>query len=613
MLKYKVNMKSLNLTSNKLECIGISHDKKNITIKQNSRHILPIDKIRFRRSRNNSIFFEEEVIINKVDNNTIEIPVYNDYEIKPFEVYGISLPILPFDTSSKKAICFKFPYETKHNFIDESKYDSITISDNITSEEKYWLNPKKRCNGDYVLYNDIFLLKTVSTDEKGEYIFEEKIYNVTHDVYFYKDKKTLIVLKDCIVPVMYNTYDDRTALYWIYNEDDKEIYEYIVNNYNNIKFMTVDDRFYILNNDGTVNFITGKFGNEEAYSSLYIDEGNTDICVPFCEGFETNMLQNEKIDLYAEEIINENINKVVDMEKQIFTPVLVDENNKITSNNIDSIKINLKFRGRYDKPKIGDFSNTTKIESIIKGWENDNAQNYWNGGKEGVKSDLIGFLGFTDEDVYYRKKNLKKSFIRLSFYDKKTPSNQSLLFYSTIFFDSGKLYGKYSKNVTNGADKNNIITLTDIGVNSDIIERIDSSFIIKNTYDKYNSSEGFYLYLFPNLCNGIKQTDIYMKVEFNHAKFGKTIPMVLPKNGIVKDYYIDQDNDNAMIGIKELFDDLYIKIGIRYDKENNRYIWYINNEDKDVNGVINNIKDNALNLTLYEPIVNKDEENGEDN
>ena len=47
-----------------------------------------------------------------------------------------------------------------------------------------------------------------------------------------------------------------------------------------------------------------------------------------------------------------------------------------------------------------------------------------------ITEDLVrDTLGFTDEDVYYQKKKISKSFIRLSFYNNKNPLDQMLLFY----------------------------------------------------------------------------------------------------------------------------------------------------------------------------------------
>ena len=89
---------------------------------------------------------------------------------------------------------------------------------------------------------------------------------------------------------------------------------------------------------------------------------------------------------------------------------------------------------------------------------------------------------------------------------------------------------------------------------------------------------------------------IYMKVEFNHAKYGKTIPLLLPNN---KDFKEGYSNGEDVEGIIKLFDDLYIEINIKYDEEKNEYIWFFTNNS------VNDSKNHTITLELYEPIVNK--------
>ena len=61
--------------------------------------------------------------------------------------------------------------------------------------------------------------------------------------------------------------------------------------------------------------------------------------------------------------------------------------------------------------------------------------------------------------------------------------------------------------------------------------RLSAKFSVKGKYNASKSSEGFYLYLFPTEIEGetLPKT-IYMKLEFNHAGYGKTVPMMLPRD-----------------------------------------------------------------------------------
>lgn len=191
----------------------------------------------------------------------------------------------------------------------------------------------------------------------------------------------------------------------------------------------------------------------------------------------------------------------------------------------------------------------------------------------GKKSDLIGYLNFTDDDIYYRKNKVSQSFLRLSFYNSKDPYAQKLLYYSTIFLDEGELYSKYIKqlqdvdfkiykNSNMVQNRNAMVVLYTGGT------RVDTKIEVTNEYDRTKSSEGFNIYLFAEdrtfeLENGEKT--IYMKVEFNHAGNGKTIPLIMwPK-----------DNYGAFCPLttENFIDALYIPVKIAYI--NGRYVYNI--------------------------------------
>lgn len=216
----------------------------------------------------------------------------------------------------------------------------------------------------------------------------------------------------------------------------------------------------------------------------------------------------------------------------------------------------------------------------------------------GEKSDLIGYLNFTDNDIFYRKKKVSQSFLRLTFYDSADPIEQKLLYYSTIFLDGGELYGKYIKQLQfiheNKYDKipmgqtnpNAFVALFPYG------NKLDSQINVTNEYDRMKSSEGFNLYLFAadktfNFENGEKT--IYMKIEFNHAGNGKTIPLIQwPTND--DGVFVPLTTDN-------FFDSLYIPVKLSYI--NGRYTYSI------IGGKYNN---NNLTLVLYEPKLDMPEE-----
>lgn len=335
------------------------------------------------------------------------------------------------------------------------------------------------------------------------------------------------------------------------------------------------------------------------------------------------------------------------------------------------------------------------------------------------QSDTLGYLGFTNNDVKFQKSKLKKSFLRISFYDSDNIGNQNLLQTSTIFLDSGNLFAKYVKyidddnkyevlekftdnpgldkygrqygityeqgeviegkiykclrspnrqkcaiygsptattgdfktvgNNTTEYDKGGIrvnrepMRLSAINVdNGDLGDsilsleelRLSSQFEVSDKFSSKRSSEGFYFYTYKNNDNGVFPSDIYMRVEFNHAGYGRTIPFMMPyirqneENGehSIKRYRnrtkkiktfddicydwseIDYDNEN---GVEKDANDIgygtirymkysYIHWKYRYDKETQKHIYYL---DPDIYGdsvTTKNGHGNNIILNLYE-------------
>lgn len=280
---------------------------------------------------------------------------------------------------------------------------------------------------------------------------------------------------------------------------------------------------------------------------------------------------------------------VIDMERIKYSPI-------ISGNNImeiaTSITIDLHFRKRVENtPEDSPNTKLTKNNPYIDGWyiDLDNEPTIWWNGVNSTdsaltpqiitnidtminsplaKSDSLKCLNFTDDDIYYRKKKISKSFIRLSFYTSTDPIEQKLLYYSTVFFDGGKLYGEYIKCKN---DRSN---------NEPCNDQIYSQFVITNEFDRTSSAEGFNIYLFNSDAGNYPKT-IYMKVEFNHAGVGKTIPMLMwPK---VDDMYVP-------LTIENYLQSLYIPVEISC--VNGKYVYKIP-------GAIN--ANSNIKLVLFEP------------
>jgi hypothetical protein len=169
-------------------------------------------------------------------------------------------------------------------------------------------------------------------------------------------------------------------------------------------------------------------------------------------------------------------------------------------------------------------------------------------------------LGFTDDDIYNQKMKVKQSFLRLSFYDSPNPLEQNLLFYSTIFMDSGELFGKFIKRKAwlreteasyNEEDEPVVWSFEKM---TDEVPAVTSQFNVNDEYDMTKSGEGFNLYLFKQdapIEN--EEKPIYMKVEFNHAGYGRTVPFILWRT---------KNNVPVELTTSNYFESLYIPLNI---------------------------------------------------
>ena len=253
------------------------------------------------------------------------------------------------------------------------------------------------------------------------------------------------------------------------------------------------------------------------------------------------------------------------------------------------------------------------------------------------------------------------------------PGNQNLLYYSTIFVDSGKLFGKYIKYIedtpyrsvvyeTNGDTETETINAKDseidlVGIkvdrepygdllrdeddvafdNIDQVEelRLSCQFTVQDKFQSNASSDGFYLYLWKDNESGVIPTDIYMKVEFNHAGYGRTIPFMMPfwdpkkrydkendklpqKQGIktfreiLNDWNSTKDENeiwrnegnitDGQYGARQYLKYSYIHFKYKYDKIHKQHIYYLDDDfygTKPEEGGVH-YKDNVMTINLYE-------------
>lgn len=257
------------------------------------------------------------------------------------------------------------------------------------------------------------------------------------------------------------------------------------------------------------------------------------------------------------------INPIIDMEKDIYYPKYINSDNGVYNgsytdfNPISEIRVNLHFRTRnLDTWKIDESSNWFitdyyPYKDIILSQDKKELKTLMEA------SDLVGLLGFTNNDVYYQKSKIGKSFLRFSYYDSIDPQNQTLLATSTVFMDEHSLFKKYIDNSRKNVNIYKTISETSattcidkITVKSEFVDekkksskaticdnkiitidenkRLGSRLIISNKYNTDTSSEGFYIYMFKEYSKNLHPRQIFMKVDFNHAGVGLSLPFIKP-------------------------------------------------------------------------------------
>lgn len=387
---------------------------------------------------------------------------------------------------------------------------------------------------------------------------------------------------------------------------------YLMSNNTNLLKFELENKLF-----NAAEFDDVNMGYNDEYK-LYKPTDYIVIPMNFSNTIANNMHQNYVLEseFFSKETSN-SINRIIDMEKNIYFParkhdndtfVLIDElvfDLHFRSRDLNSWSINEDYIGQSSKIKCNwnifdyyhhDTTKTDEFKPSIK------LKNYSDGYYQ--PSDLLYFLGFNDNDIFYQKQKVAKSFLRISFYDSPNPLKQNLLHTATIFMDEGRLYKTYIESIQNKSTYvgvNEISRLAErvytdyISVKNDTYDqrtklvtceankRLAASFSVKNMLESAESSEGFYLYLFREFNEGLHEKEIYMTVEFNHAGYGRTIKFMQPHNIDNKGNYrmvnfADNNDKEAFmkgISLNKIYDYLYIPIKVKYDFDNKKYLYYL--------------------------------------
>ena len=295
---------------------------------------------------------------------------------------------------------------------------------------------------------------------------------------------------------------------------------------------------------------------------------------------------------------------IVDMEKIKFSPAYsIVTPSGVTYAKVNKIVMRLNFLHR-DAWATSGSSNSARTNSFAidnTGWYTDcysgRTTNKVVASSVDGKATLLGYLGFADGDVRYQKNKLGKSFVRLSYYSTNDPISNTLLNYSTVFMDTGDLFGKYVRIEKNGESIKGFFSDQQINQYIHTLAsgetRLDCTVSMTDEYDEKKSGEGFNIYLFSDDFKWVSESEpstIYMKVEFNHAGYGKVMQMMRPLEAEV------------LFGEDKKVDDYisyaFIPLTVFYDSTSGRFVYTF------PDGAVA-YEDGTVYIDLYEATITK--------
>ena len=381
---------------------------------------------------------------------------------------------------------------------------------------------------------------------------------------------------------------------------------------------------------------------------------------------------------FVEYVKDSSINRIVDMEKDVYYPtfkVNADNEQGYEFRQINQIRFNLHFRTRnlenwkvieddreYTRDPFNEHGEFYTPNSLMCNWfvtdygyYNDSVTSH-SVNKKNLhnSSDLLGYLNFTTNEVISRASKIGKSFLRLSFYSTNNPQTQVLLGTSTIFFDENlalakyislkknsdlnfidtimmekagyKTVDEYIQDVESGKAKYQVsanTTNTSSEINGDSFLndsfRLSSRFTVLDKYNCDTSSEGYYLYMFKEYVTNNREDVIYMKVDFNHAGVGQSIPFLLPRKdldevGVGTPLYLDSQEDVKVLKkgfkLKDIYKQLYLPIYVKYDINTNKYVYYLDEVLRENDHL--SVNDEIMEFNLFEVKFENESLRGED-
>jgi len=529
-----------------------------------------------------------------------------------------------YKSSSEEEEIIKVKYGIKEEGYEITESSGVTIGDRkypVVTESGY-TNDGEEITFDTVTLNENIKITLEVTDKNG--ISTYLAYPVTDDDFI--DETSNILLQ-------------------------REYSDVIVSNWKSFNFTLRKDTFGkrpLTVENGLMDSMSSMF--PYSISDAYLLENKIELLrMQDYLSFNFPLLNKIGTDIRREDIIKndfvdyikkESINTIVDMEKDVYYPVWIN-NGKYSP--IQQIRFNLHFRTRnFDTWKTyeddREFKGVETPNHLKSNWfvtdlsyYNDMVNQAESAEERRVilsklhdSSDLLGLMNFTMDEIKNQATKIGKSFLRLSFYSTNDPKTQVLLATSTIFLDESFLYKKYINSKRNSdltfADvkvmqqsgyetfasyaADAAIGRSDFQVSSNTITdasevymdkffnddtRLSSRLVVNDKYNTDTSSEGYYIYMFKEYAKKMRESTIYMKVDFNHAGIGQTMSFMLPRtildndvDGIGSPLYLYNDNDVKILkngfNLTDIYKQTHIPIRIIYDEETNKYVYYLPNE-----------------------------------
>jgi len=188
---------------------------------------------------------------------------------------------------------------------------------------------------------------------------------------------------------------------------------------------------------------------------------------------------------------------------------------------------------------------------------------------------FYGNIGFTDDDIKFRKESFKQTHLYLGFYDSDNPLTQNLVSYITLYpeLKGSDLYPLGTPNVVIGTPRP--------------AGQIPINFVVENPLlNPSGVFEGYHLYDYKSGLNIGAHKYLYMRASFRNAKTGKIVNMMVK---------------NTAQPIDKLVHEIYTRY--KLVRKNNGYFYQIDNtyQGNGVSGTNNvSYNSNTCKVTLYE-------------